>query len=272
MQGFQVKMIPAMQSAPSSRWIGENQAVTTSQPSYRMIALVPHGLETTVPIPVNVEANMSPKAERQLRQQMILSQTLAIDIAALIGSGGADASDVGAQPLGILNTPGVRINSLATNGRVPTYQDIVYWESLLNQKNVPMQGNKRGLTMHSDILQGFTGQQDTLGRPLIRRDWSEAPENTLAGYKFRTENQIPTNLTQGTATNSSYIFFADWRYLVIGLSDMVELRLQETFMQNLQVGLLAYVYVDVKVMYPDAFVVASGALPATLPGGTVTTN
>ena len=53
---------------------------------------------------------------------------------------------------------------------------------------------------------------------------------------------------------------------------MVELRLQETFMQNLQVGLLAYVYVDVKVMYPDAFVVASGALPATLPGGTVTTN
>jgi len=266
MQGTQVKMVPAMQSAPASNWIGENQAVTASQPSYRMVTLVPHGLQTTVQIPVNVEANMTPRAEKQLREQITLSQTLAIDLAALRGSGG------GGAPMGILNTPGVRQAKLATNGRVPTYADIVNVNRLLDQSNVPQQGAKRGIAFHSDIEAAFTGQTDTLERTLIREDWATGPKQSLAGFPYRTENQIPTNLTVGSTSTNSEVYFADWRYLIIGLSDMVELRLAETFMQNLQIGLLAYVYADVKCGYPDAFVVMTGAQGLTISGVTVTTN
>lgn len=272
MQGFNSKLIPAMQSAPTSNWIGENQAVTTSQPAYRLITLVPHGLQTTVPIPVNVEANMTPNAEAQLREQMILSQTLAIDIAALTGPGGASSSGQGAAPVGILNTTGVRQMLLATNGRMPTYEDVVNANRLLDQSNVPMQGMKRGLAFHSDIEAAFTGQTDTLGNPLLRQSWAAKPEPTIINFPYRTENQIPTNITVGSTSTNSYVFFSDWRYLIIGLSDMVELRLNETFMQNLQVGLLAYIYADVRVAYPEAFIVMTGAQGLTISGVTVTTN
>lgn len=266
MQGTQVKMVPAMQSAPSSNWIGENVAVTASQPSYRMITLIPHGLQTTVQIPVNVEANMTPRAEKQLREQISLSQILALDLACMEGTSG------NGQPVGIFNTPNVRLMALATNGRAPTFQDIVQANGLLDDSNVPQQGAKRGLAFHSKIERQFTGQTDTLGRPLIRQDWSKGAESEIAGFPYRVSTQIPTNVTTGTSTTTSRVYFADWRYLIVGLSDMVELRLSETFMQNLQIGLLAYVYADVKVAYPDAFIVMTGAETAGIAGVTVTTN
>jgi len=272
MQGLQVMQIPAMQSAPTGNWIGENVAVTTSQPGYRMMAMVPHGYQVTVPIPINVEANMTPEAESQLRQQMVLTGQLALDLAALTGPGSADASNSGAAPIGILNTPGVRQMKLATNGRQPNFLDIVNANRLLDQKNVPQAGNKRGLAFHSDVEASFTGQTDSLGRPLIRDSWSDAPNPRILNFPYRTENQIPTTLTVGNTSNNSYLFFGDWRYLYIGLSDMVELRLDQTFMQNLQVGLLVYFYADVKVVYPDSFVVGTGVQGVNISGVTITTN
>lgn len=272
MQGLQVMQIPAMQSAPTGNWIGENVAVTTSQPGYRMMAMVPHGYQVTVPIPINVEANMTPEAESQLRQQMVLTGQLALDLAALTGPGSADASNSGAAPIGILNTPGVRQMKLATNGRQPNFLDIVNANRLLDQKNVPQPGNKRGIAFHSDVEASFTGQTDSLGRPLIRDSWSDAANPRILNFPYRTENQIPTTLTVGNTSTNSYLFFGDWRYLYIGLSDTVELRLDQTFMQNLQVGLLVYFYADVKVVYPDSFIVGTGVQGVNISGVTVTTN
>lgn len=266
MQGMQVKQVPAMQSAPSGNWIGENVAVTQTQPSYRMISLVPHGYQVTVPIPVNVEANMTPKAEKQLRQQIILTQTLAIDYAAMLGNGG------GGMPVGILYSPGVRQMLLAANGRVPTFTDIVNANGLLDDSNVPQEGAKRGMAFHSKIERAFTGQTDSLGRPLLRESWAQGPEKDIAGFPYQVSTQIPTNVVQGTSSVTSFVFFSDWRYLIVGLSDMVELRLDQTFMQNLQVGLLAYIYADIKVAYPEAFIAMTGAKGADIAGVSVTTN
>lgn len=272
MQGLQVKMIPAMQSAPSGNWIGENTAVTTTQPAYRMIAMVPHGYQVTVPIPLNVEANMTPEAEGQIREQMVLTGQLALDLAALTGPGSADTTNSGAQPIGILNTPGVRQMLLATNGRQPTFEDIVNANRLLDQKNVPMAGAKRGLAFHSDVEASFIGQTDSLGRPLLRDSWADAPMPRIANFPYLTENQISTTVTVGSTSNNSYAFFGDWRYMHIGLSDVVELRLDQTFMQNLQVGLLVYFYADVKIVYPDAFIAMTGVQGINITGVTVTTN
>lgn len=272
MQGLQVKMIPAMQSAPSGNWIGENVAVTATQPSYRMITMVPHGYQVTVPIPINVEANMTPEAESQIREQMVMTGQLALDLAALTGPGSADGSNSGAAPIGILNTPGVRQVKLATNGRQPNYEDVVNFNRLLDQKNVPLQGAKRGMTFHSDVEASFTGQTDSLGRPLLRDSWADSPMPRIINFPYLCENQIPTNLTVGSTATNSYMFFGDWRFMHIGLSDVVELRLDQTFMQNLQVGLLVYFYADIKIVYPDAFIAATGVQGINISGVTVTTN
>lgn len=259
LDGIQVKQVPAMQSAPSAYWPGEGQAVTGSQPQYRMITLVPKPLAVLVQRPFNFFKNMSPRAEEQLRTQIHKSLTLEIDRVGMLGTGGAiDAStNTGAQPVGLLNMSGVTKTSLATNGRTPTIDDLIQADGRLDDANIPEEG-MRGWAMHSRTKRTFTGMTDALGQPLFRESWGNAAVRTLIDYPYAVSTQIPTNVTTGTNSDTSYIFFGDWQYMVIGMTTTVELVLDQTYAANLLQGLLAYVYIDVQVEYTPAFQILTG--------------
>lgn len=273
MQGTSVLTTPIMNSAPAAYWVAENQAATDAQPGYRTVTLVPHGLQCLVKIPWNVEANMSPQADKQLRDQMAKSIALAIDYTALVGDGGAVVSGQGMTPVGLLNIPGVQTKTFASNGRVPTFPDVGDAFGLLDDANVPFDGSsRRGLALHSKIARALQNATDALGNPLLRPSWADANEKTMLAMPYGISNQIPTNITVGTRTDGSYVFLGDWQYMYIGLSDQVELRLDQTFAGNLQAGLLMYVYADIKVVYPQAFVVMKGVVPPSISGTTNSTN
>ena len=273
MQGTNVMTVPIMNSAPDAAWAGENQAITDTQPAYRTVTLYPHGIYDLVKVPYNVEANMTPQAESQLREQMAKSIALKLDKAAMLGTGGALSATGGMEIIGILNTPAAQTYDMGGNGRTPSFIDIGQAFGLLDDQNVPDEaGSKRGVALHSQLSRAFTLATDALGNPLLRPAWRNAAERELLAMPYAISTQIPTNVTYGTATNSSYIFGGDWIYMYIGLSDQVEVRLDQTFAGNLQAGLLIYMYADVKIVYPQAFFVMKGVLPVSISGVTTSTN
>ena len=266
LDGIQVKTLPAMLTAPAAYWPGEANTVTASQPVYRMITLVPKPLAVLVQRPFNFFKNMTPNAEAQLKRQIVKSMLLEIDRVALYGEGGAGTSgNSGSRPLGLLNMPGVPSVQLGqtdptvnNNGRAPVLRDLVVADGSLDDNNIPT-GGKRGWIFNARTKRAFTGMTDTFGRPLLRESWGSAdPDRELLGYPYFVENQIPNNLTVGTNTDASYAFFADWQYLVVGLTTRVELVLDQTYAAQLLQGLLAYVYVDVVIEYPQAAYVMTG--------------
>jgi HK97 family phage major capsid protein len=273
MQGTSVLEQPIMNTAPAAYWVAENQALNDGQPSYRTVTMIPRGLACLVKIPWNVEANMTPQADKQLRAQMAKSMALALDYTAFLGTGGAVVSGQGTTPLGLLYIPDVQTKTFGSNGRVPTFQDINDAFGLLDDANVPFDGSsKRGIAAHSKIARSFWNATDALGNPLLRPSWADAQEKTMLATPYGISNQIPTNLTVGTRTDGSYVFVGDWQYMYIGLSNQVELRLDQTFAGNGQVGLLMYVYADIKVVYPQAFVTMKNVVPPLYSGTTNSTN
>jgi HK97 family phage major capsid protein len=266
LDGVQVKTLPAMLTAPAAYWPGEANSVIGSQPVYRMITLVPKPLAVLVQRPFNFFKNMTANAESQLKRQIVKSMMLEIDRVTLYGEGGAGTSgNGGSRPLGLLNMPGVPTVQLGVNdptvnnnGRAPTLKDLIGADGSLDDNNIP-EGGKRGWVFNARTKRAFTGMTDTFGRPLLRESWgSSDPERELLGYPYYVENQIPNNLTVGTNTDASYAFFADWQYVVVGLTTRVELVLDQTYATQLMQGLLAYVYMDVVIEYPQAAYVMTG--------------
>lgn len=258
LDGIQVKTIPAMSTAPSAYWPGEGQTVTDSQPAYRTLNLVPKPLAVLVKRPFSFFKNMTPRAEQQLRAEIQRSLALEVDRVALLGIGAAQASpNTGAQPLGLLNITGVTQTTLATNGRTPTLQDLITLDGNLDDANV-QSGGRRGWAFHPRTKRVFTGMADANGQPVLRESWGSGAGAEIIGYPYAQTTQVPINVTTGSNTDTSYIFFGDWQYMVVGMSAQVELVLDQTYAASLMQGLLAYVYVDVAVDYVDAFEVLVG--------------
>lgn len=259
MNGTESLTIPKMTTAPAAYWPGESQAVTDSQPVYGNITLYPKPLAVLVKRPYKFFNNMTPKAETQLRNQIVKSIRLEMDKQFLLGVGGADATNTGAMPVGLLNISGMTVTSLGTNGATPSFQNLVDADGALDDANIEEGGN-RAWIFHSRTKRRFTGMTDTLGRPLLRDTWGAAdPERELLGYPYHVSTQIPTNLTVGSSTDCSYLFFGDFQFCTVGISNQVEIVvLNERFADALQQGLLAYVYVDFAVHYTQAFYVYSG--------------
>ena len=256
--GIQIQQVPAMQSAPDAYWVGEGQTVTDSQPVYRMITMVPKPLACLVQRPFNFYKNMTGNSETQLRNQIKKSMALKIDFAALMGTGGAAAApNTGSSPVGLLNMSGVTQTTLATNGRQPNINDLIGCEKRVDAANVPT-GGERGWAFHTNVKHVFTGMSDAEGQPIFREAWGKKEGRELLGWKYETSNQIPTNVTTGSNANTSYIFYGEWQYMVIGMTTEVELVLDQTYAAQLLQGLLAYVYVDVAVDYAQAFQVLKG--------------
>lgn len=258
LDGVQVKMVPAMQTAPEAYWVGEGNTVVDSQPVYRMVTLVPKPLASLVLRPFNFFQNMTPNAESRLRDQINLSLALALDKAALLGTGGASVSpNTGAQPVGLLNNSGVTNTTLATNGRQPTLSDLIGAQKRVDAANV-LPGKKRGWAFHSNVRHVFTGMADSTGNPILRESWGSGEGTSILGEDFATSNQIPVNVTTGSNNSTSYIFYGAWEYMVVGMTTTVELVLGETYAASLQQGLLAYIYADIQLDYSQAFQTLSG--------------
>lgn len=239
--------IPRLTGGVTGTWRSENAPVTEETPTFDRITFTVKSLATLVKMSYELLADAIPSTLDGITNDITQSLALSLDAAALRGTG------VAPQPLGLRNQTGVTIQSLGANGAT-----LAGYDALVNAVSAVQQGNiqPNAALLAARTAKSIALSKDSTGQPL------EQPA-LLDGVEQLVTNQIPTNLTQGTATTASEIYVGRWSDLLIGVRPSISVsiqRLSERFADNLQIGILAYVRADVQVRHPESFAVVTGVL------------
>lgn len=161
--------------------------------------------------------------------------------------------------LGAITSGNNNLLALGTNGDVPTYEDLVDLEALVDTKDAllfsPYYLTNPKVKAKLKKTQVFTG---TNGDPV----WGKG--NVLNDYPTIVSNLIPSNLTKGTASGvASAIVFGNFRDLYVGLWGGVEFIVDPySAKKKAQVEITANTFYDIKVARTESFAGIKDALTA----------
>ncbi len=201
--------IPSQTGGATAYWVGENTAPTESQQTFGQIVMTPKTVGAFTDISRKLLMQSSIDVEAFVREDLATTIALAIDLIALTGTGTSN------QPTGILNTAGVNLVEIGTNGGAPTYEKIVQMETEVAADNADV-GSLAYLT--NAKVRG------KLKTTFINPDYSATPVWTESGrpgvglvnsYNAYVSNQVPSNLTKGSGTGLSAMIFGNWADLII---------------------------------------------------------
>jgi HK97 family phage major capsid protein len=231
----------------SPAWKSEGAAIADSSPTFERIVFNAKTLPVLVKISAELFEDMSPAASELIEREISLSLSLELDRACLRGSG------VDPEPEGILNQSGVTITSLGANGATPSWDNLIDGVASVQANNI----EPNAILWASRTGQTFAKFKDSQGRYLD-------PPSSLSDVQRLVTNQLPTNLTVGSANNCSEIYIGRWSDVLLGLRTDLRFQvkvLQERYIDNLQYGLLMWVRADVQLAHPQAFNVLTGVKP-----------
>ena len=145
----------------------------------------------------------TPAVQDAVRDDLVQVLARAIDLAALAGSGNSD-------PLGVLNTPGLNIQSLDTNGGPITWGAVLGLLRAVQLANAP------------EPSIGFAGDPRIRAQAMNTLRFSgvaagtvmESPDE-LAGYAYQSTTQLPLNTKGSTGVNLSTLIAGAWSELIV---------------------------------------------------------
>lgn len=239
--------IPRLSGAATAYWVNESSAPTKSQESFDQVSMSPKTVGAYTDISRKLLLQSSVDIEALVRQDLALVLGLAIQQAAINGSGSAPV------PRGILNTSGIgNASSAGADGTAPTWAQMIALESAIASANAAV-GNLAYLTnakVRGKLKGTFTNP--TYGSMPV---WDGT---TVNGYDAVVTNAMPSNLTKGTGTALSAIIFGNWNDLVIGMWGGLDIMVDPY--SNSTSGTLRVVAlqdVDVAVRHPVSFAAAT---------------
>lgn len=202
--------IPRKTAGATAAWVAENVAVAETEQTIDQVTMSPETAGTYTDISRRLLMQSSVGVENFVRNDLALALAILIDYAAINGAG---ASNV---PEGILNVTGIGDEAGGTNGLIPTWANIVNIESAVAIDNAAI-GNLGYLinTATVGILKQTDRGTDTGKYMIDGKNQNGFLE--LNGYKCGVSNQVPSNLTKGSASAiCSAIIFGNWSDLLIG--------------------------------------------------------
>ena len=223
--------IPKQTGAGTAYWVAEGGDLTESQQTLGQISLKPHTVGAYTDLTRRFRIQATPDGEQMVRNDLARVIGLAVDLAALNGSGAAG------EPLGLLQTTGIGAKTLATANTV-THGELCDIETHVEVDNAL--GGNLAYTANSTIA-GKMRQTDTAtdsGR------WVLEGEKTSNGYPFLMSNQVP----------SKYILFGNWSDMVLGMWSGLDINI-DTASLSTSGGLRIVVMqdVDVALRHPESF-------------------
>jgi HK97 family phage major capsid protein len=210
--------IPRQKAAGSVYWIGEGQTLTQTGAQFEKMSLTPKHIGALSVITRNMLQQSSPDIEMMARADLLATIALGIDLAALSGSGSSN------QPLGIANQAGIGSVIGGTNGGALTLDNLIDLETFVASNNAD-EGAMAYLTNAKAVgtlkkLKSTTGQYLWTNSPMGQRSGTPGEIN---GYTVARTNQARSNLTKGTGTNLSEVFFGDWSQVLVGEWGVIEI-------------------------------------------------
>jgi HK97 family phage major capsid protein/HK97 family phage prohead protease len=237
--------IPRMTAGTAAEWVAEDAAASESTPTFDSVSLAPKGLSALISYSRKMLVQSHPGIEELMRTDLRREIAIALDAAAINGSG------AGNVPEGILNTTGVGAVAIGTNGGAPTWDAVVDLAKEVDVDNA-LSGNLAYLTNAATVakLRKTARQISGVEGNFILGDDVER----LAGYRLGVSNNVPSNLTKGTGSNLSAMIFGNWRDLLIGEFGILDLIVDPyTNADKGRVRIAAHAFFDISVRHPQSF-------------------
>ncbi len=189
--------LPKLDGGATASWVDEEGAVSASAQTFGQLALSPKRLAVRTIYSDQLVNQSSLSVENIVRDDLIKREALALDLAAMDGSGSSN------QPTGVANTSGI---GSITFGGAPTYADYVnIWDEIA--KDNAVLENLAYVTSSTSIAKGLqTAKVASSDSQMII---SEAP-----GGGFSVLG-IPVVMFNQTLTVANQLLFANWSELVI---------------------------------------------------------
>lgn len=233
-------LIPKKSSSATAYWLDLDgtSSITESQPAFAGVQMSPKSCTGLVNISHKLIVQSSLDVENLVRQDLADTVAVAVDAAALAGSG------VGAEPTGILNTTGIGSNTYP-NGNNPTYDDILVLEADVADNNAD-EANCAYFTtptMRKTLKGIFTNS--TYGEIPVWSTGDEPGVGKMNGYRAFATKQV----------TDSYVIFGDFSQIIVGEWGVLEL-MADPYGSNFAKGMVSVrcIYdVDVAIRHAGAF-------------------
>lgn len=204
--------IPRQITATNTYWVTEGADVTEAEATFDKISLSPKTVGARSSMTRNMMMQSTPDIEMIVRNDLAAQLALAIDLAAISGSGTAG------QPTGILNTSGIGSVVGGTNGAAITIDHLIALETSVTSANAP-EDNLAYLT-NAKVVGALKALKSTTGQYL----WTQAPNGQrsgtpgeINGYTVARSNQVSSTGTKGAASGvCSTVLFGNFSELIIG--------------------------------------------------------
>jgi HK97 family phage major capsid protein len=248
---------PKQLTPGQANWVAENPGADNVDADLTLgtIGMSPKMLTSSTSFSRKLMAQSSLDVEALVRDDLIATSAIALDLAALNGLGSSN------QPTGILQTAGINVINFAANGGAPSYADFVQMETLINVANVPV-SPKRSYVVTPEVL-SFGRRTAKVTGQLLGTIVSE--DGSVNGYPVFVTNQLPKTLTRGTASDCHAGVFGNWDGLIIGLWGAAEILVDPYRLKKQgMIEVSSYLMADLAVRYPVAFSVSKFWSAATL--------
>lgn len=241
--------IPRQTGGAAAYWVAESGAPTESGATFDQVTMTPKTVGAFSDISRKLLIQSSMDVEGFVRNDLATVMALAIDSAALNGTGASN------QPRGVLQTSGIGSVAGGTNGAAPTWGNIVDLETQISIANADA-GNLGYLT-NAKVRGKLKTTSKVSGQNGFVWEGGE-----LNGYRAAVSNQVPSNLTKGSASGTcSAIVFGNWSDLIIGQWGTLDLMVDPyTGSTSGTVRVVALQDVDVAVRHAESFAAMLDAL------------
>ena len=203
--------IPSQSGGATAYWVAENAAPTESQQTIGQVTMSPKTVGAYTDISRRLLAQSSIDVEAFVRNDLAQVLAIAIDYAGLHDSGASN------HPTGVASVSGIGAvyagdaasNGTNANGIAPVWADVVNLETSVAVSNANI-GALAYIT-NPKVRGKFKKTQIASNLPMI---WQGAELN---GYPTFVSSQVRSDITKGSSTTLSAMFFGNWADLIIGM-------------------------------------------------------
>ena len=246
-------LMPKQLTAGTLTWTAQNPGsdVGDTDLTTGSVSLAPKSAQSTTAYSRQLLAQASMDVEALVRRDLVAVNARGIDKAAIQGTGTL-------EPLGILNTPGVQVVEIGTDGGYPSGDLLGDMASKIFSANSNL--DTLGF-LTTPGVKGFC--RKTLRLPSSTTPifiWEENRPDELQGYKALVSNNVPSTLTKGGKSDCHAIILGNWSDCIIGEWGVVEIIVDPYRLKKQAViEVTSFVMTDFAMRYPETFCVVKDA-------------
>lgn len=232
--------IPRMSKTGQVGWFNEGDTVSQSDEQFDRVSFRPKHVGSIISYSRNMLLQSTPSIEMIIRDDLSKLLALAMDQAALTGSG------QGAEPLGVIRNPGV----VQTPGTAYSYQQNVNMRQTIAGKNVSLEslafvGNSQNDAWSLSVVDAMSRP---LGKQIVYLGLPDYVSNIVTAPAVTGPPALPAVVNPLILGAWSDLYISYWSQL-----DILPNALSDTAFTTASVQIRALMTADTNVRHPEAF-------------------